>query len=164
MGYISFRKLKENWISCSPTKGDNMVLTKVALIVTLAALLLPLEATQTPAPTPAPKPMSEQQFIAQIDKSNVAMDKFLRLPCDDKGIPDAAQDLLTQINNLKEAYKNISNTGQDTLVQTRETELYIGFIELADSYIPEKRQGCAPADKPDSDPSPPIIPDDSTKT
>lgn len=137
-----------------------MVLTKAAFMILLVAFLVPIEATQSenaspPTPPAATvKPITPDQYLAQVDKSNAALDKFLKLPCDDKGIPDAAQDLMTQMVNLKDAYAGLPDTGQDVLVQDRESELYVGFIDLANSYIKEKQETCSPTTKPDDDQTP----------
>jgi hypothetical protein len=80
--------------------------------------------------------------MAQIDKVNVALDNYMNLPCDSDPTVVATA-LNVEIGNLEEAYSNLPS-GQDSLVQNREDELYVGFVEVANSRVSLKLKTCAP--------------------
>jgi hypothetical protein len=59
--------------------------------------------------------------MAQVDKANDALDKYLTLPCasEPKDIKAVSANLTAEMNNLRVAYQNLPS-GQDNLVQARE--------------------------------------------
>ena len=133
----------------------------ITAIVLGVVLLVPIEGAQEKSPPKATE-VTPEQFMAQVDKSNAALDKYAKLPCDNKD-ETVINDLVTQIGNLKIAYKNTPN-GQDASIQLRETELFLGFLEVATSYTSSKNSICLgdknkkDKDKDEHEPTPALHP------
>ena len=65
------------------------------------------------------------------------------------------------MDNLNTAYENLPDN-QDALTQDRETELFVGFIELANKYVPLKIDACSSKVSPKpTTPASPAPPDDA---
>ena len=116
------------------------MLTKPLLIV-LTSLLLFVQEKPSKTVTP------EEQFTAQVAASNVALMAFINLSCDDTKAPTVAKELAAQLDNLKAAYKNLPQD-QDPLAQMRDTELFIGFMELTTITVPDKKKSCSKDEQP----------------
>lgn len=132
------------------------VYAKIGIITLMGSVLVLIKGSQSTAPPPTP----EQQYMIQVDKSNAALDKYLKLPCesDPKDIKAVSTELSTQMGNLETAYQNLPSN-QDILVQSRETELFIGYIELVNKYVPAKIHACmGDKDKDNSTPNPAPVP------
>lgn len=127
------------------------------------SVLIPVKAHNTPPVPQPPTPTPEQQYIAQIDKANVALNAYLQLPCDSKpeDIKAVIAELTAQVTGLKDAYNGLPK-GQDFAVQTRETELILGFVQLENTYVPIEVRACEPPEPatPDSTPVPAPVADE----
>ena len=75
-------------------------------------------------------PTFDQQYEAQVLKTNAALRTFTDTSCTATEFPAATDALKTELTTLNSLYKTIPDS-EDILVQAHETELYIGLVTIA---------------------------------
>lgn len=81
---------------------------------------------------PAPKLVEtfDTQYMAQVDKTNAALRDYANTPCIELEFEEAQKNLEKEDTVLIGMYHSIPE-GEDEIVQAKQVELYVGFLQLA---------------------------------
>jgi hypothetical protein len=118
----------------------------------VAALILSSVSSSPKKPTPKFTETFDQQYMAQVDKTNAALRTFANTPCTAPEFRDAVDKFKENTALLGGLYRAIPE-GQDDIVFAKEVELYIGFLSVAQESVDRQNQ-CIKENKPKT---PPIV-------
>jgi hypothetical protein len=107
----------------------------------IATLVLTLGTVQALAQNRYPKPDDKEiAFNTQLDKTNVALEKFSDMACTDPTFDAASKGLQDAVVALHDIYEALPDN-QDVLIKARETESFVGTIMLI-SQAEDHQQEC----------------------
>jgi hypothetical protein len=96
------------------------------------ATLVLLFATQVVAQDKKTQPTEtfDQKYMAQVEKANVALQKYANTSCTSAEFNKASDNLIKEADALEVLYKGIPDD-EDDVLQSKQIEIEIGFVKLA---------------------------------